>query len=84
MLVACRLLRLGPCVEAGYFHRLDVATRWLHGGNPLLAVSQAKIQILENQGTDKNYIDRLKVTARAGNGGSGCASFWRSASKGIG
>lgn len=31
---------------------------------------------------DKSYIDRLKVTARAGRGGNGCVSFWRSAAKG--
>jgi hypothetical protein len=31
---------------------------------------------------DKSYIDRLKVTARAGSGGNGCVSFWRSIARG--
>ena len=31
---------------------------------------------------DKSYIDRLKVTARAGQGGNGCASFYQGASRG--
>ena len=35
-----------------------------------------------DRGSDKLYRDRLKVTARAGRGGSGCVSFWQSTSKG--
>lgn len=31
---------------------------------------------------DQQYVDRLKVTARAGDGGNGCVSFWKSAAKG--
>ena len=36
----------------------------------------------ENRKHDKKYVDRLKVTAKAGDGGKGCVSFWRSAAKG--
>lgn len=32
---------------------------------------------------DKKYVDKLKLTARAGDGGKGCVSFWRSAAKGM-
>lgn len=31
---------------------------------------------------DQNYVDRLKITARAGAGGNGSVSFWRSIAKG--
>jgi hypothetical protein len=31
---------------------------------------------------DQQYVDRLKITARAGDGGNCCVSFWRSAAKG--
>lgn len=31
---------------------------------------------------DKSYVDRLKITARAGKGGNGCASFYQGASRG--
>lgn len=31
---------------------------------------------------DKKYVDRVKIVARAGRGGKGCVSFWRSAAKG--
>lgn len=31
---------------------------------------------------DKRYVDRLKVTVRAGSGGNGCISFWRSVGRG--
>ena len=31
---------------------------------------------------DQQYVDRLKITARAGDGGNGCVSFWKSAAKG--
>lgn len=36
-----------------------------------------------DRGSDKLYRDRLKVTARAGDGGAGCVSFWQSTAKGM-
>lgn len=32
--------------------------------------------------SDKRYVDRLKLTVRAGNGGAGCVSLWKGTSKG--
>ena len=57
----------------------------------LLALSPALLRTLSTfdgptepdaQQHDKSYIDRLKVTARAGQGGNGCASFYQGASRG--
>jgi hypothetical protein len=31
---------------------------------------------------DKRYVDRLKITVRAGKGGNGCISFYHSAGRG--
>lgn len=39
-------------------------------------------KIIDPPHKDKKYVDRLTVTARAGNGGKGCVSFWQSSSKG--
>lgn len=44
------------------------------------ATSDADLQ--EHQEHDKRYVDRLKLTAKAGRGGNGCASFYQGASRG--
>ena len=82
MLGTRRLFSLGYQVELGCPNILNVAATWLHTGPAFSTSEKPDTQLLENPKVDKQYVDRLKVTARAGNGGSGCASFWRSASKG--
>ena len=34
------------------------------------------------RGGKRSYVDRLRVVVQAGDGGTGCATFWRSAAKG--
>lgn len=81
MLGTRRLLTLGCQVELKT-NIVNVAATWLHTTSAISTSTKPNTQQLENPKADKQYVDRLKVTARAGNGGSGCASFWRSASKG--
>jgi GTP1/OBG len=82
MLGTRRLLNLGYQVELKCPNFFNVAATWLHTSPANHTSIKPDAQLLENHKVDKQYVDRLKVTARAGNGGSGCASFWRSASKG--
>ena len=77
-----RLLALGYQMELACPNILNVAVTWLHTGPVISTSIKPDTERLENPKVDKQYVDRLKVTARAGSGGSGCASFWRSASKG--
>jgi hypothetical protein len=82
MLGARRLLGLGIAPKAQGSKFCDAAAATWHSCAPLLGAADAGDHSLEEQRPDKTYVDRLKVTVRAGKGGSGCVSFWRSASKG--
>jgi len=82
MLGTRRVLTLGCQVELKCPNFVNVATTWLYTTSAISTSTKPDTQLFENPKVDKQYVDRLKVTARAGNGGSGCASFWRSASKG--
>lgn len=56
----------------------------------LLTLSPALLRTLRTYQTvlksdaqhDKRYVDRLKITARAGKGGNGCFSYYQGASRG--
>ena len=71
--------------QAGLLPRLPVAAL-----SNLLALSPALLRTLNTLAVDdephtqqdKRYVDRLKVTARAGRGGNGCVSFYQGASRG--
>lgn len=82
MLATRRVLTLGCQVELNCSNFVNVARTWLHTTSAIFTSPKPDVQLFENPKLDKQYVDRLKVTVRAGNGGSGCASFWRSASKG--
>lgn len=82
MLGARRLLGLGIAPKAQGPTIWDAAAATWHSCAPLLGAPGAGDPSPEEQRPDKTYVDRLKVTVRAGNGGSGCVSFWRSAAKG--
>ena len=70
--------------ELGCLQKINVpAAAWFFHTAPTLPFAlDTQSHTEENRQVDKTYVDRLKVTARAGNGGNGCISFWRSASKG--
>ncbi|KAL4440538.1 hypothetical protein ABPG75_003539 [Micractinium tetrahymenae] len=48
----------------------------------LRTLNTAALDSDQLQEHDKRYVDRLKLTARAGKGGNGCASFYQGASRG--
>ena len=62
-------------------HALE-QTGQFHAGVASRAAAFVEPSLDGTEERDKRYIDRLKVSLRAGSGGHGCVSFWRSVARG--
>ena len=63
---------------------LAISPALLRTLSTLQAVSfNAEIDFDPQLQKDRRYVDRLKITARAGKGGNGCLSFYQGASRGV-
>ncbi|GAB4813947.1 hypothetical protein N2152v2_000993 [Parachlorella kessleri] len=66
---------------SGTKHALEQNSQF-RAGAASLASSYDESSSVGTEDRDKRYIDRLKVSLRAGSGGNGWVSFWRSGAKG--
>lgn len=78
---------LAMSLQAGLGPRTSCSLGGLLNLSPALlgclrTINTAILDSDQQQEHDKRYVDRLKLTAKAGKGGNGCASFYQGASRG--
>lgn len=79
MVVLAMQAGLGPRLSSSLGGLLSLSPSLL---GCLRTLNTVATDIDQSQEHDKRYVDRFKLTVRAGKGGNGCASFYQGASRG--